>query len=38
VFAAATAFEPMSDAERDAALHDGADWPTVFPLAEHARG
>jgi aryl-alcohol dehydrogenase-like predicted oxidoreductase len=38
VFAAATAFEPMTDVERDAALHDGADWPTVFPLAEHARG
>jgi aryl-alcohol dehydrogenase-like predicted oxidoreductase len=38
VFATTTAFEPMTDAERDAALHDGADWPTVFPLAEHARG
>jgi predicted aldo/keto reductase-like oxidoreductase len=35
--AAAADYEPLSPAERDALLHDAADWPTIFPLTEHAR-
>jgi hypothetical protein len=38
VLAAATTFEPMTQAERAATMTEAADWPTVFPLAEHARG
>ncbi len=35
--AAAAAFEPLSVAEREALLLEAADWPTIFPLEEHAR-
>lgn len=35
--AAAAEYQPLSPAERDALLHDAADWPTIFPLTEHAR-
>lgn len=35
--AAADEYEPLSPAERDELLTDAADWPTIFPLAEHAR-
>ena len=35
---AATAYTPMTPAERDALLTEAADWPTIFPLAEHAKG
>ncbi len=37
VLRAAAEYAPMSDAERAATLADAADWPTIFPLAEHAR-
>jgi predicted aldo/keto reductase-like oxidoreductase len=35
---AAKAYTPMNPAERDALLTEAADWPTIFPLAEHAKG
>lgn len=35
--AAAADYQPLSPAERDALLHDAAEWPTIFPLTEHAR-
>ncbi|MDP2290340.1 MAG: aldo/keto reductase [Actinomycetota bacterium] len=35
--AAAAEYEPLTPAERDALLTEAADWPTIFPLAEHAR-
>ena len=35
--AAAAAYEPLSPGERDALLAEAADWPTIFPLREHAR-
>lgn len=35
--AAAAAYEPLSPSERDALLAEAADWPTIFPLREHAR-
>lgn len=35
--AAAAHYEPLSPAARDALLTDAAEWPTIFPLAEHAR-
>lgn len=31
-------YEPLDPAARDALLAEAADWPTIFPLAEHARG
>ena len=35
--AAAAEYEPLSPADRDALLTEAADWPTIFPLSEHAR-
>jgi predicted aldo/keto reductase-like oxidoreductase len=35
---AARDYTPMTPAERDVLLHDAADWPTIFPLTEHAKG
>jgi hypothetical protein len=35
--AAAAQYEPLSPADRDDLLTEAADWPTIFPLAEHAR-
>jgi predicted aldo/keto reductase-like oxidoreductase len=35
---AAKAYTPMTAAERDALLTEAAEWPTIFPLAEHAKG
>jgi predicted aldo/keto reductase-like oxidoreductase len=35
---AAKAYTPMTPAERDALLTEAAEWPTIFPLAEHAKG
>ncbi|MEY4174844.1 MAG: hypothetical protein RI900_2009, partial [Actinomycetota bacterium] len=35
---AARHYEPLRPAERDALLAEAAEWPTIFPLAEHARG
>lgn len=35
---AAKAYTPMSPAERDALLTEAAEWPTIFPLTEHAKG
>ncbi|MGB8859827.1 MAG: aldo/keto reductase [Ilumatobacteraceae bacterium] len=35
--AAAAAYAPLSPAERDSLLTEAADWPTIFPLEEHAR-
>jgi predicted aldo/keto reductase-like oxidoreductase len=35
---AAKAYTPMTPAERDALLAEAADWPTIFPLAVHAKG
>jgi aryl-alcohol dehydrogenase-like predicted oxidoreductase len=35
--AAAAAYEPLSAAERDALLAEAGEWPTIFPLEEHAR-
>ena len=35
--AAAAECEPLSPADRDALLTEAADWPTIFPLSEHAR-
>jgi len=34
---AAAEYEPLSPAARDALLTEAADWPTIFPLEEHAR-
>lgn len=38
LLAAAARFTPMAPAERDALLAEAADWPTIFPLVEHAKG
>lgn len=35
--AAAASYEPLSVGEREALLTDAAEWPTIFPLTEHAR-
>ncbi len=35
--AAAAEYEPLSPADRDALLTEAVDWPTIFPLSEHAR-
>lgn len=35
--AAAADFEPLLPADRQDLLTEAADWPTIFPLAEHAR-
>ncbi|MBI4936504.1 MAG: aldo/keto reductase [Actinobacteria bacterium] len=35
---AAKAYTPMTPAERDALLTEAAEWPTIFPLTEHAKG
>ena len=35
--AAAASSEPLSVGEREALLTDAAEWPTIFPLTEHAR-
>lgn len=35
--AAAAEYEPLSPEDRDALLTEAADWPTIFPLSEHAR-
>jgi predicted aldo/keto reductase-like oxidoreductase len=35
---AAKHYTPMTPAERDALLQEAADWPTIFPLVEHAKG
>ena len=35
--AAAAAYQPLLPSERDALLTEAAGWPTIFPLAEHAR-
>jgi predicted aldo/keto reductase-like oxidoreductase len=35
---AAAEYRPLSAEERDALLAEAADWPTIFPLAEHAKG
>jgi len=37
VLDAAAAFEPLSASERTALLAEAADWPIIFPIAEHAR-
>jgi len=34
---AAADYQPLSPAERDALLAEAAGWPTIFPLAEHAK-
>ena len=34
--AAAASYEPLSVGEREALLTDAAEWPTIFPLTEHA--
>ncbi|MEY4339388.1 MAG: hypothetical protein RLZ14_1238 [Actinomycetota bacterium] len=36
--AAAQQHEPLDPAQRDTLLAEAANWPTIFPLAEHARG
>jgi hypothetical protein len=35
---AARNYTPMSNVERDDLLREAADWPTIFPLMEHAKG
>jgi predicted aldo/keto reductase-like oxidoreductase len=35
---AALRYTPMTADERDALLQEAADWPTIFPLMEHAKG
>lgn len=35
---AARNYTPMSAEERDSLLSEAADWPTIFPLMEHAKG
>ena len=35
---AAMHYTPMTPAERDALLTEAAEWPTIFPLAQHAKG
>ena len=35
--AAAAEYEPLTPAERDELLTEAANWPTIFPLTEHAR-
>ncbi|MFZ4720197.1 MAG: aldo/keto reductase [Ilumatobacteraceae bacterium] len=35
---AARRYTPMTPAERDALLQEASDWPTIFPLTEHAKG
>lgn len=37
VLEAASAYEPMDPAARDALLAEAAGWPLIFPIAEHAR-
>ena len=34
----AKAYTPMTPAERDALITEATAWPTIFPLAEHAKG
>jgi predicted aldo/keto reductase-like oxidoreductase len=35
---AARGYEPLDPAQRDTLLREAADWPTIFPLAQHAKG
>ena len=35
--AAAADCPPLTPAEREALLTEAVDWPTIFPLEEHAR-
>ena len=35
---AAATYSPMAADEREALLREAADWPTIFPLIEHAKG
>jgi predicted aldo/keto reductase-like oxidoreductase len=35
---AATRYIPMTAEERESLLRDAAEWPTIFPLMEHAKG
>jgi predicted aldo/keto reductase-like oxidoreductase len=35
---AARRYTPMTTHERDTLVHEAADWPTIFPLMEHAKG
>jgi len=35
---AAATYSPMAADEREALLREAADWPTIFPLMEHAKG
>jgi hypothetical protein len=34
----AKSYTPMSPAERDALITEATEWPTIFPLMEHAKG